>query len=543
MLTKLTIENVALVEKAELTFEPGLSVLTGETGAGKSVVVTSLAMALGDRADREFVRHGTEEATVTAHFEGTSDSDISDGRLEVVREISSDGSSKARINSRQASLAHLRQITAPLAEILGQHANQMLMNEENHLAFLDRFASLEPLRNEVAQLFSEWQKVATELRSVKNQREQLVNERELLLFQKNEIEKAQVRVGEEEGLLAERKILDSARTLMASAAAIQQILDADETSVTSLLSLARKEVERMSAVDNSLQRQVEALLEIEFQIDEIRRFIEQYGSSIHDDPRRIEEINLRLDEIYNLKKKYGGSEEAVLETLQLINNKLQNRPDIDVLIADLEKESERLYKGYSEKSITLSKSRQDASRYLRKLVINELNELAIDNCRFEFEFLYEDDPDGIVIDGRAVKPYAHGLERGRFLFSANPGEPLRSLVKTASGGEISRVLLALKSAERLQDRLSQSLLVFDEVDAGIGGRTATEVGKKLKKLAQDCQVLVVTHLHQIARLADHHYVAEKSTDRNNRTTISVRKLNKNEISAELVRMVALPSEV
>jgi DNA repair protein RecN (Recombination protein N) len=542
MLTKLKIENVALVERAELTFESGLSVLTGETGAGKSVVVTALAMALGDRADREFVRHGAEGAAVTAHFKCEPVPDLPDGQLEVDREISSDGSSKARINSRPASLAHLRQTTAPFAEILGQHANQMLMNEENHLAFLDRFASLEPLHDEVTQLFSEWQKVATELRNVKNQREQLANERELLLFQKNEIEKAHVRVGEEEELLAERKILDSARTLMSSAAAIQQILDAEDTSVSALLSLARKELERMSTVDNSLQRQVEALSDIEFQIDELRRFMEQYGSSIPDDPQRIEAINLRLDEIYYLKKKYGGSEEAVLKTLQIINDKLRNRPDIDILIANLEKETERLYKGYSEKAITLSKARQDASRYLRKLVIDELNELAIDNCRFEFEFLYEDDPDGIVIDGRAVKPYAHGLERGRFLFSANPGEPLRSLVKTASGGEISRVLLALKSAERRQDRLSRSLLVFDEVDAGIGGRTATEVGRKLKKLAEDCQIVVVTHLHQIARLADHHYVAEKSTDRNNRTTISVRKLNKTEIPSELDRMVALPSE-
>jgi DNA repair protein RecN (Recombination protein N) len=176
------------------------------------------------------------------------------------------------------------------------------------------------------------------------------------------------------------------------------------------------------------------------------------------------------------------------------------------------------------------------------VVIEELNELAIDHCNFEFEFLYDDDPDGILVDGRAVKPYPHGLEKGRFLFSANPGEPLRSLVKTASGGEISRVLLALKSAEKHQHPLSRSLLVFDEVDAGIGGRTAMEVGKKLKRLAEDCQVLVVTHLHQIARLADHHYVAEKTIDRRNRTTISVRKLDKTEIPPELARMVALPSE-
>jgi len=549
MLTKLRIENIALVDSVELTFEPGMSVLTGETGAGKSVLVTALALALGERADREFVRHGAKSSLITATFDVSdilavsvheSESHINENGFEVRREIYADGSSKARINGRPVSLAQLRQTAGPFAEIMGQHANQMLMNEDNHLAFLDRFASLEPLRDEVAHLFSEWQRVASELRNIKNKREQLIIERELLLFQKDEIEKAHVYVGEEQELLIERKILDSARTMMASADAIQQILDADDSSVSKQLGVARKELDRMAAIDASLQKRVGELTDIEFQIEEMRIFIEQYGSSIQDDPSRIEEINLRLDGIYNLKKKYGGSEEAILKTLEVINQKLKDRPDIDRFIESLEKENDRSYNEYSIKAVMLSEARKKAADKLRKLVINELNELAIDNCDFEFEFLYEDDAEGILLDGKAVRPYTHGLERGRFLFSANPGELLRSLVKTASGGEISRVLLALKSAEKRHNRLSHSLLVFDEVDAGIGGRTATEVGKKLKKLSEDCQVIVVTHLHQIARLADHHYVAEKTTDRHNRTIISVYKLDKNDIPHELDRMVALP---
>jgi len=551
MLTKLKIENIALVDSVELTFEPGLSVLTGETGAGKSVIVTALALALGERADREFVHHGADSAAVFATFNLSnipdgfareSSSESSNDLIEVRRELAADGTSKARINGRQASLSQLRRITAPMAEILGQHANQMLMNEDNHLAFLDRFASLEPLREEVAQVFSEWQKVSAELANIKGKREQLIRDRELLLFQKTEIEKARLRVGEEEELVNERKILDSARTLMASAETVQQTLDADDSSISNLLGLARKELDRMVAIDSSLQKQMETLAEIEFQVEEMRRFIQQYGSSIQDNPQRIEEINLRLDEIYNLKKKYGGSEEAVLTTLTGINEKLKDRPDIDSFIDSLEKENDRLYKDYSEKAVALSEARTRAARRLRKLVINELNELAIDNCNFEFEFLYDDyDAGGILLNGRAVRPYAYGLEKGRFLFSANPGAPLKSLVKTASGGEISRVLLALKSAERRHNQLSHSLLVFDEVDSGIGGRTATEVGKKLKKLSDDCQIIVITHLHQIARAADHHYVAEKSTDRHNRTAISVRKLDKRDIPQELDRMVALPA--
>ncbi len=549
MLTKLKIENIALVDSVELTFEPGLSVLTGETGAGKSIIVTALALALGERADREFVHHGADSAVVCATFDLSSvphgfaresSSESSNDLIDVCRELAADGTSKAKINGKQASLSQLRRITAPMAEILGQHANQMLMNEDNHLAFLDRFASLEPLREEVAQVFSEWQKVSAELVNIKGKREQLKRDRELLLFQKTEIEKARLRVGEEEELVNERKILDSARSLMASAEMVQQTLDADDSSISNLLGLARKELDRMAAIDSSLQKQMETLAEIEFQVEEMRRFVQQYGSSIQDNPQRIEEINLRLDEIYNLKKKYGGSEEAVLKTLVEIDEKLKDRPDIDSFIDSLEKENDRLYKDYSEKAVALSEARTKAARRLRKLVINELVELAIDNCNFEFEFLYDDDAGGILLNGRVVRPHAHGLEKGRFLFSANPGAPLKSLVKTASGGEISRVLLALKSAERQNSRLSHSLLVFDEVDSGIGGRTATEVGKKLKKLSEDCQIIVITHLHQIARAADHHYVAEKTTDRHDRTTISVRKLDKDDIPRELDRMVALP---
>jgi DNA repair protein RecN (Recombination protein N) len=552
MLTRLSIENIALLDKAELTFEPGLSVLTGETGAGKSVIITALGLALGDRADRELIRHGTDSAIITATFTAPRtmkktkqavSTQTERYSLEILREITADGSSKARINGRQVSLTELRRTTAPVAEILGQHANQMLMNEDNHLLFLDRFASLEPLRDEVARLFSEWQKTAAELCRIKNQREQLIKERELLLFQKTEIEKANIRIGEEEELLGERKILDGARALMTSAATVEQILDSDDSSVANLLTFVRKELDRMAEIDESLQKQVEVLTEIQYQLDDLRRFIERYGSSIQDDPQRIEEINLRLDEIYTLKKKYGGSEEAILQTLQTINERLQERPDTDRLISELEKENDRLRRQYAAKALELSRSRRQAARRLRELVMEELRELAIDDCNFEFAFHSEDDPDGVLLDGRSVKLTAHGLESGRFLFSANPGEPLRSLVKTASGGEISRVLLALKSAEKKHKRLHHTLLVFDEVDAGIGGRTAIEVGRKLKKLSEDCQVLVVTHLHQIARFADHHYVAEKSVAGNRRATITVRKLAKHEIPAELDRMVALPEQV
>jgi DNA repair protein RecN (Recombination protein N) len=549
MLTRLYIENLALVDTQEILFDPGLSVLSGETGAGKSVIVTALSLALGDRAEKEYMRHGAAIAIIEADFDiATLGSRykalygdyLKDGKLTVRREISRDGNSKVRVNGDLSTVARLKELTLPIAEILGQHANQMLMSEENHLLFLDYFASLDNARQSVSDRFAEWQESAGRLRKITREKEQLTAERELLLFQQEEIEKADIRPGEEEEILRERKILDSARTLMESAQAVQTALDNDEISVLQMLRSARKELDAMAEIDQSLEPPASQLAEIDFQIEDIRRSIEQYGSSLEDNPERLEEINARLDELYKLKKKYGGSEEAILVTLEKIHASLKNRPDTDKLIRELEKENEARRLVYSKEALALSEARKSAADYLAKLVVKELTELAIDNGGFAFEFIYEDDDSGIIVDSRAVRPFAHGLESGRFLFSANPGEPLKSLVKTASGGEISRVLLALKAAEKKNNKALHPLLVFDEVDTGIGGLTAVQVGKKIKKLSEKRQVLVVTHLHQIARLADHHYAVRKSNDKDKRAVIRVTRLDQKNRDKELERMVALP---
>ena len=548
MLTRLHIQNIALVDEAELLFDPGLAALTGETGAGKSVIVTALALALGERADREYIRHGSDQAQIEAEFDVSRlptryKKDFADylaeGRLRVHRTINRDGNSQVRINGDLSSLSRLKELTAPIAEIVGQHAGQMLMNEDNHLRFLDYFASLDDTRDSVAALFARWEKTAAELRRVRNRRDELTKERELLLFQQDEIEKAAVRTGEEQELNTERKILDSARSLMESAARVQETLDGEDVSALQLLRQAAKEIDRMAEIDPTLEKYSGQITELDFQISEIRQVIEQYGASVPDDPHRLEEINERLDEIYRLKKKYGGSEDSILTTLDSIRQRLRGLPDVDRLIADLESQHEQLREDYSREALALSEARRKAAEYLQTLVSKELGELAIENGGFEFEFLYEDDSGGVIIDGRAVRPYAHGLEKGRLLFSANPGEPLKSLVKTASGGEISRVLLALKAAERKNQKLFHSLLVFDEVDAGIGGQTAVEVGNKLRRLSEAGQVVVITHLHQIARLADHHYVAEKKTKRS-RSVIEVHRLDDAAKKTEIDRMVALP---
>jgi len=552
MLTKLIIDNIALVPHAELDFGPGLCVLTGETGAGKSVIVQALSLALGERAEKETIRYNEDYASVTvvidvtnmtAAFKKQFNVFINEDEIVIERILSRDTGSKVRINDKNVTLNQLSNLAIHLAEILGQNSHQLLINEEHHLDFLDQFGGITPLRETISEMYYDWKKVTEELQRTRMKHADLGYERELLLHQKDEIEKAQIKVGEEKELIEERNILDSARALLQSAARITTLLEEEENSIIEQLSVAGKELQKMADVDSKLNKRTEQLNETLHQLKDIARSMQQYGSSIADDPNRLEEINLRLDEIFRLKKKYGGSEKAILGTLEVIKLKLEERPDVKTLTSKLEAEYNRLYKEYKDHALKLSDTRRRTAEYLDKLVMKELGELAIDKARFKFEFVYEDDTEGVFLGGRTVRPFPIGLEKARIMFSANPGEPLKPLVKCASGGEISRVLLALKSASKTAAKLkNQAIMVFDEVDTGIGGNTANEVGQKLKKLSQNSQVLVVTHLHQIARLADHHFVADKTTSFG-RSTITVRKLEHDDKAAEIKRMVALPEKV
>ncbi len=550
MLERLDIENIALVDRVSLTFDTGLSVLTGETGAGKSVIVNALSLVLGQRADRDAIRHGCDTATVTATFDVSGMSNvyrqefadfIADDTLTIRREILRDGQSKARVNGMATPLGGLREITMPIAEILGQHANQALLDDGNHLGFLDHFADVEELRENVANAFGEYDRLKSELADVIRRRDSLKNERELLLFQRNEIENAHISVGEEAQLEAERKRLDAARELMQSAQLVLNVLDGEESSLLRQAQFARRELERMAESDSHLAKLAQQLAETQFIIEDTKTDLSRYGDALEDNPQRLEEINQRLDELYKLKAKYGGSEEAILTTLVEIDEQLGKSPDSAKLIDYLEKEVGRAEKLYTEKARQLSEIRRKAADYLERLVVKELAALAIEQAQFVCAFDEIRDSNGIDLGDRTIRPQPHGFETVRFEFSANYGEPAKPLAKTASGGEISRVLLAIKAAEKRNASQSLGLLVFDEVDTGIGGRTAAEVGQRLKKLAEGHQVLVITHLHQIARLADHHYVAEKSRSADDRSVIAVRRLTSRQVASELDRMLALPS--
>ncbi|MFH2055045.1 MAG: AAA family ATPase, partial [bacterium] len=338
MLKRLEVDNLALVEHLELEFDGGLTVLTGETGAGKSVVVTALALILGARADREYVRHGADKCCIEAIFDIDRaspellkqwDLDESCRELVIRRTITDQGQSTSSLNGRHRALSKLRSLAAHLGEILGQHAGQMLMDEANHLPYLDQCAGLQDLATQVSQLYQNWQEAGLRLARLTADCAQLKQQQELLQFQHTEISQANIVVGEEEELLAQRRVLDSARSLMDSARMIGELLDGEDNSALDLLRRARGAIDSMAAVDAQLEVSAEELYDVQIRLEELRRSIESYGSSISDDPARLEQINVRLDEIYRLKRKYGGSEKSILQALSVIDSRLAENPDVD----------------------------------------------------------------------------------------------------------------------------------------------------------------------------------------------------------------------
>ena len=551
MLTRLHIEDFALVDKLDLTLDTGFNVLTGETGAGKSIIVGAIAQLLGEKADKDDVRSGARLAVVEGDFQIADSPEIparlkalgieyEDNHITLRKEILLKGSSRNFVNGQLVTLIQLREITRYLAELFGQHSHQQLLDENNHQTFLDRFAGLTDKVAALQELFHRWESVKKELINLESRRELEKNERELFLFQKDEIEKARIQVGEESRLVAEKRILDSSRLLGEKATGILNIIEQEDNSALNMLRSCRKELAQMAGLDPALQKQMELLDNSIVNLEEFRVEMESYRASIPDDPERQETINQRLDEIYRLRKKYGGSEETVLETLQKIKSQLGAGIDIDGHIRLLQNEETRLAAQYGTDALTISARRREAAVQLAARVEKELKQLGIDSARFKYDFSCIADPEGILLDNQRLRPGPCGLETGRFLISANPGEPLKPLARTASGGEISRIMLALKAADKTRSGKYRPLLVLDEIDSGIGGFTAHAVAKKLGALSKDYQTLVITHLHQIAALSEHHYAVEKvAIGSPGRKVINIRKLNRSERQKEIRRMLSL----
>ena len=541
MLRILRIENLAIVASAEIEFGPGLNLLTGETGAGKSIVVDALGLVCGERADGDLVRTGEEKGTIEAIFDAPADLAFEelglgieemDGEVAIRREIFSSGRSRAMINGVTVPLAALRGVGQRLVQIHGQNQHHALLNADFHLSFLDRFAGMAVAGDRVRSLFSEAQGKAAAVQAFADSARQFGRERDSLQFQVDEIRRAALRNGEEEELREERRRLRNAERLGVLASEASKILDGDEDAPeSSLLSLMRalgKRAEELGRLDPAAVREIVTRHhEILEALTDWSASISEYVSSLDSQPSRIDEVESRLANIERIKKKFGSSIDGILSFCCESEVKLAAMEDPEAEEARLGTMAALAWEAYRTAASELSKARRAVAVKLQRAVAKELGDLAMAQCRFDVRF--EPRVVGADLDWRAT-----GLESAEFFMSANPGEELKPLKSVASGGELSRALLALQS---LVNAHPSGTVVFDEVDAGIGGAVAEAVGRRLQRVARQRQVLCVTHLAQVSAFADRHFVVEKRIMRG-RTITEVREANGRDRVREVARMLA-----
>ncbi|PIR00153.1 MAG: DNA repair protein RecN [Nitrospinae bacterium CG11_big_fil_rev_8_21_14_0_20_45_15] len=546
MLTLLQIENFAIIDKLSVEFAPGLNVLTGETGAGKSILLDALNLILGGRADYDCIRTGETSARVEAcfqikekNFESILDElgiPSQEGELTIKRQLSTAGKGKCWINDSPVSVSALAQIGARLVDIHGQHDHQTLLHPENHLDLLDLYGKTMPKRERFGKEFHAWKSDLAErdrlLRQDQNQKER----EELLTFQLQEIEQAGLEEGEEEALSAERNKLRHGEKLQSALDRVQEILSDADSAVLAQLGKAVRELEPLLDFDPALEPNLQSANNALYEVEGLCENLRDYARTIQSDPQRLEEIEDRMAELNGLKRKYGGDITAIFERKKQIEFELESLSTSHETLARLKVSIQKRLAVLQELAIELAKEREATALRLKENIEKELRDLNMNAVQFGARFDYEADADsGIVHNGEAVKFGPLGIGAMEFLFSSNLGEDLRPLAKIASGGEISRVMLAIKTILNKQDDVP--VMIFDEVDTGIGGKTAEKVGAKLKKLAEDKQVFCVSHLPQIAGMASAHFSVRKEV-KGKRTRSNILRLSDEERIEEIAHMSA-----
>ena len=537
MLVELVVENLAVVEQVRVRFHPGLNLLTGETGSGKSIVVDALGLLFGGRASADMIRSGSAKARVSAIFEisgelaplAAAGIECEDGELIIEREIQSTGKSRAFLGSRPVTASLLREIAPFLGDIHGQHDQQNLASPEAQREMLDGFTpGSDALLDEVAKLYREWRRVGDEFAELDRNEQEKLRLADLWTFQRKEIETVDLKPHEDEQLEAERKIQKNVTRLEESATAAYALLYEDQTSVTAQLRMAQRRIEDLARIDESFQAVVEALKPASIAIDDASHTLRDYLGKLEADPQRVEAIETRMAAIEKLKRKYGATIDEILAFFDTVSKQLNAVESAGERRVALEKERVRLESAFKSAAAKLTVLRKDTGKKLAKKVEAELATLAMQQSVFE------------VRVSASSEWSAHGADFVEFLISANVGEEPRPLDKVASGGEMSRVALSLKTCTLRPGGSSKRAvrtLVFDEVDAGIGGGAADAVGRKLKKLAGAEQVLCVTHLAQVASYADHHYFVDKRSERG-RTYTTIEELDRARRTQEIGRMLS-----
>jgi DNA repair protein RecN (Recombination protein N) len=544
MLKELNIKNFAIIDQLRVEFTAGLNVFTGETGAGKSIVVDALNLALGERASADLIRTGCQEAVVEAAFElnGRATKEVKDllgeqgiemesGEDLIIRRVlAASGKNKVYINGSLANLATLSALGATLADIHGQHEHQSLLSLERQMEMLDSFGSLDGLRETLFQAYRRLQDIRKELTELEAGERDRAQREDMLRFQKNEIESSQLKPGEDEELASEQKILANSEKIAGLSRAADEALYTSDHAALTELKKAVTNLREIASIDSRLVPVLELCEAGRAQIEEAAREVSAYAEKVEFDPDRLEQIGDRLDLIQKLKKKYGGSIDEVIAFGEKAAAELERMERSTEEIARLQKEVQTIKSGLTSQAQQLTKKRGSAARDLEKKVEAELTHLGMKKTVFTVRIAQE--PGDDTLDGYKLGP--RGADRVEFLISPNPGEEPKPLARTASGGELSRIMLALKTILVEGDPIPT--LVFDEVDAGIGGAVAEEVGKKLKRVAAKRQVFCITHLPQIASMAASHYGVSKSVKKD-RTSTEVRLLDKQERVDEIARML------
>jgi len=539
MLTELVVENYAVVERLRAHFHSGLNLLTGETGSGKSIVVDALELLLGGRASADMIRTGEQRARIAGIFElcdqagarrvlESAGLEAEDGELLVEREIAASGKSRAFVGSRPVSVSLLKDLAPFLADIHGQHDQQLLFSAEAQRDMLDAFAGNAELLVKIAGIYTAWRAADAELEEIERGEQEKLRMLDLWQFQRKEIEAAELADGEEAALENERKVLQNVQKLEEAASTAYTAVYGGEESAVSLVRLAMKRLDELCRIDASLEPLREHLKAADIGLQEVSYGLRDYLGRLEANPDRLEEIELRLAAIDRLKRKYGQSIAGILEFLEDVRRQIAGVEHAGERMEQLRKEQQLLAAEFAQLAGDLTAKRTAAARRLEKKVEAELAQLAMDRTVFQ-------------ISVNAAAWSEAGADRIEFLVSPNLGEEPRPLEKVASGGEISRIALALKTclAEGSPSRKNGSIrtLVFDEVDAGVGGRAAEGVGRRLKKLAAANQVLCVTHLPQIASFADHHYRVEKH-EKDGRTAAAMEELDAEGRKREVGRMLS-----
>ena len=530
MLELLHIENIAIIEAADIEFAPGFNALTGETGAGKSIVIDSLSAVLGQRTSRELIRTGAEKAFVSAAFSGmapelTEELGIqpeADGTLLLQREIQTDGKNVCRVNGRPVTVGQLRALGARLLNIHGQHDGQQLLDEEQHIVYLDSFGRVESLAITYAEKYKNFTDIRRQIGALQMDEAEKARRVDTLQYQIEELRRAKLKSGEEEELTARRGMLRNAEKFLDAVAGADYALNGDDSGGGALSALrqAQDALGGVRHLDDAFGQLYERLGEAYSEVYDIAATVEDKRGELDVSPGELDRVESRMDLLYRLKKKYGATVEDMLDYQARCEAELAQIEDAGDTLVRLEQALSKAEKAARQAAQALSDARKAAADRLTAQILTELQQLDMGKIRFAVDF--------------AEKPLdSDGMDTVRFLMSANVGEELRPIHKIASGGELARIMLAMKNVLSEQDHVGT--MVFDEVDTGVSGRAAQKVAEKMAHISRRKQVLCVTHLPQLAAMADTHFSVEKG-ERGGRTYTEVRRLDREQRRRELARL-------